>query len=154
MQYKDRKRKAEFNFYFLTLGKWALLPTFSFLAQTNQQPPKWSYISDGASFVTKKDAYKHLLLQKRWRCCSCSKDWKRKMPNGQNLQILNCYKFLTLKSVESCWLVFTCSPPFLQCDKEIQLWNNEKPWLRNVIKDNILKYLHNNKAKSFFGRTQ
>lgn len=105
-------------------------------------------------FVTKKDACKQLLLQKRWHCCSCSKDWKRKTPNGQNLQILSCYKFLTLKSVESCWLVFTCSPPFLQCDKEIQLWNNEKPWPRNVIKDNVLKYLRYNKAKSFFGRTQ
>lgn len=102
-------------------------------------------------FVTMKDAYKHLLLQKRWCCCSCSEDCKRIKPNGQNLQILSCYRFLALKSVESCWLVFMCSSLFLWCDKEILLWNNEKASPRNVIKDSILKYLHYNKAKSFFG---
>lgn len=31
----------------------------------------------------------------------------------------------------------------------MQFWNNEKAWPKNVIKGNILKRLHYNKAKSF-----
>lgn len=155
MQYQDRKRKAGFSFYFLTLGKWALLPTFPFLVQTNQQSPKWSDISDGASLnaLWPRKTHTSIYCYRRDDVSAVvQRTGKEKNPNGQTLQILTCCKFLTLKSIVLWWLVwfFSGSPPFLQCNNEIQPWNNEKAWPKNVIEDNILKYLHYNKAKSFF----
>lgn len=45
---------------------------------------------------------------------------------------------------------FSMLSHFLQCDKEIQLWNNKTAWPKNVIEGNILKCLHYNKAQSCF----